>query len=312
MIKLMQMKALTVLALVVLSVSAGFAQKSNVPVKSSGLAVKPRKIIFAVTNEGQMLEPIAFIENGALIDADGGDAAAQALKIFAKTYYAPKTSYTLIFGGSAAGKTQVVSNDPSSDCGKNLAQVSVQSTRTNLKGFVMALATNAPPKTAVAGMRRTPAAAERTEVETLVRAEFIKQKISASNVKTLRYHNLTALDVDNDGKAELVGSYWVATAPTERALLFFIAGKNADGKYALDYSHFERIKQDAVMSNDIKDLDKGFYHELLLDTFDYNGDGTSEIFTIVQAFEGNNFNVYRRESGKWVKTLERYNYHCAY
>jgi uncharacterized protein (DUF1684 family) len=311
MIKLIQIKIFTVPAIVVLLTSAGFAQKVTSGAKTVS-AIKPNKMIFAVTNEGQTLEPIAYIENGRLVNADGGDAETQTLKTFSKAYYAPKASYTLIFGGSAAGKVQVVSNDPASDCGKNLAQVSVQSTRTNLKSFVMALATNAPPKTTVTGVRRPPTAAERAEVETLVRAEFTKQKVPANAQKTLHYHNLTALDVDNDGKAELVGSYWVATAPTERGLLFFIAGKNADGKYVFEYSHFEKIKQDAVMSNDIKDLDKGFYNELLLDTFDYNGDGTGEIFTIVQAFEGNNFNVYRRESGKWVKTLERYNYHCAF
>ncbi len=309
--KLKQIKIFILVIVVMLQVSGAIAQRPDAPIKKES-AAKPNKIIFAVTNEGQMLEPLAYIESGTLVDADGGDGETQVLQTFSKLYYAPKTSYTLIFGGSPAGQVQVLSNDPSSDCGKNLAQISAQSTRTNLKGLVMALATNAAPKTTVSGVRRPPTAAERAEVETLVRAEFTKQKVPAANQKTLRYHNLTALDVDNDGKAELVGSYWVATASLERAMLFFIAGKNAGGKYVFEYSRFEKIKQDAVMSKDIKDLDKGFYHELLLDTFDYNGDGTSEIFTMIQAFEGNNFHVFRRESGKWVKTLDRYNYHCAY
>lgn len=188
-----------------LAVSGVSAQRPNAPIKKE-TPVKVNKIVFAVTNEGQMLEPIAYIESGALVDADGGDAGTQLLKTFSGAYYQPKTSYTLIFGGSAAGQVQVLSNDPASDCGKNLAQALAQSTRTNLKGLVMALATNAPVKAPEPGVRRPPTAAERAEVETLVRAELTKQKVAAANLKTLRYHNLTALDVDNDGKAELVST----------------------------------------------------------------------------------------------------------
>jgi hypothetical protein len=51
---------------------------------------------------------------------------------------------------------------------------------------------------------------------------------------------------------------------------------------------------------------------LLLDIFDTDGDGVSEIFTIDQAFEGNNFNVYKRDKDEWSKILETYNYHCGY
>ena len=95
-------------------------------------------------------------------------------------------------------------------------------------------------------------------------------------------------------------------------MLFFIADRNADGKYAFGYSEFETFKQDDVMSGDIKALDNGIYHELLLDVFDYDGDGTGEVFTYVQAFEGVGFNAYRRAGGKWTRTFEGTNYHCAF
>jgi GH24 family phage-related lysozyme (muramidase) len=45
---------------------------------------------------------------------------------------------------------------------------------------------------------------------------------------------------------------------------------------------------------------------------DYNGDTTDEIFTVVKAFEGYNYNVYSRQDGKWTRIFEGYNYHCAY
>lgn len=309
--KFKQIKAFNVLAVIILSAFTVSAQLSSPPTKSVG-PVRPNRIIFAVLNEGKTLEPIAYIESNTLVNADTGDTNIETLKTFVENYYKPKTFYNLIFGGSVAGKVQVSSSNPNSDCAKNVAEASAETTRTKLKGFIMALATDAPIKKPGSGTRRAPNAAERREIEALVRAEFVKKKIPAANLKTLRNHNLTALDVDNDGSAEFVGSYWVATGKTERALLFFIAGKRASGKYALEYSSFGKYKPKDVMSGDINDLDQGIYHELLLDVFDYNGDGTAEIFTIVQAFEGNNFNVFRRESGKWVKTLEHYNYHCAY
>ena len=42
-------------------------------------------------------------------------------------------------------------------------------------------------------------AAERGEIESLVRAEFVKQKVPAAAAKNLKYHNLTAIDVNADG-----------------------------------------------------------------------------------------------------------------
>ena len=66
------------------------------------------------------------------------------------------------------------------------------------------------------------------------------------------------------------------------------------------------------MSGDLKDVDNGILHELLIDTFDYDNDGIAEVFTTTQAFEGRNFQVYRRQSGKWMSVFKSYNYRCGY
>jgi len=277
------------------------------------LAQKGRKpIIFAVLNDGKTLEPIAYIEKGKLTATVDGGSEINLLTAFSKNYYKPKATYRLIFGGANAGTVTVNSSDPKAECSSNLAQVSVVSTKTKLGGFVMGLATDALTKKAASGLRRKPTPTERTEIESLVRAEFTNQKIAASAIKTLHYHNLTALDVNNDKKADLVGSFWVDTSKTERALLFFIAEKNASGKYEFGFTDFRIIKQEEVMSEEIKSVDEGIYHELLLDAFDYDNDGVSEIFTYVQSFEGAGFNAYKRENGKWVNAFEGSNYHCGY
>jgi len=139
-----------------------------------------------------------------------------------------------------------------------------------------------------------------------------KQKVPAAAYKQLHYHNLTAVDVDKDGVAELIGSYWVEPKTSERGLLFFIAEKGSNGKYAFTYSNYENYTADKVMSGELKDLEDGIYQTLLLDTFDFDNDGTAEIFTISKAFEGNNYSVLKRTAGKWAKILDAYDYRCGY
>jgi hypothetical protein len=271
-----------------------------------------KPVIFAVLNDGKTFEPIAFVENGKLNGAIDGAAEQAEIISFNKTYYQPKSVYRLIFGGANAGTATVVSSDPNAECAKNMAQVTVNSTKTKLGGMVLALATDAATKNAGSGVRRKPTPAERTEIEALVRAELARQKVSAAAIKNLRSQNLTALDVNNDKKADFVGSYWVSTGKTGRALLFFIAEKNSAGKYAFGFSNFSRIKQEEVMSGQITAVDGGYYHELLLDIFDYDGDGVGEVFTYVQGMEGAGFNAYKRAGGKWEKAFEGSNYHCAF
>lgn len=304
------MKTLTnislLVAALVLSTTFVGAQKTRPTAKP---AAKAKQVIFAVLNDGKSLEPIAFIDKGQLVSTESSGVNDKVTTAFTKTYYKPNGKYNLIFGGAVAGTVTIKSSDPTAECSANFATVSTVSAKAKLKGKVMGLATNAAGSKIAKSYRRMPTAAERSEIENLVRAEYGKDNIQAT---TLRSHNLTAIDVDHDGKAELVGSYWTETSPTSRALLFFIADQNEFGKYSFGYTDFRDIKQEDVMSGDIKSLEEGVYNELLLDSFEYNGDNVNEIFTYIQSFEGAGFNAYRREDGKWVQAFEGSNYHCGY
>lgn len=282
--------------------------------RGRGRATPPQKtkqIIFAVLNDGTSLEPIAYIERGKLTATVNGSDEGKIIDAFTKTYYKPKDTYSLIFAGVNSGNVTIKNANAKSDCAKNMATITATSSKAKLKGKVMALATNATAKSGT-GVRRLPSAVERKEIETLVREELVRNNISGNATADLKYHNLTALDADGDGKAEMVGSFWVEPSKDERALLFFIADKKANGKYALNYHEFRTVKKDEVMSGEVKDLDGGIYHELLLDAFDYDGDGTNEIFTYTQSFEGAGFSSYKREKGKWTRSYEYSNYHCGY
>lgn len=282
------------------------AQKTAPPPPPPASKAKP--IVFAVLNDGSTLEPIAYINKSKFEAPANGSDDESVLIPFNRNYFKKGTVYKLIFGGAVAGTSTVKSADPKSECGKNIGNAITKTTKTPLKGMVMALATNEPVK-ATASNRRKPTAAEKAEADSLAKAEFAKQKLTP---KALKYHNLTALDVDNDGKAELVGSYYVEIDKLTRGLLFFIASKGSNDKYSVGYQEYRNVDQEKVMSGDIKALDGGVYNELLLDVFDADGDGTAEIFTYVQAFEGSGFNIYRRNGSKWTKAFEGSNYHCGY
>lgn len=284
---------------------AAIGQRQTKPV-----AAKP--MIFAVLNDGKMIEPIGWIDNGGLGAPTGGDATAEEFKNFSTTNYKKGATYKLIFGGAVGGLVTVNGSDPSSDCAKNMATVSVTATKAKLAGKVMALATNAPGAKKGTGVRRLPTPAERVMADNLVKAEFAKQGNSAEIIETRDYHNLTAVDVDGDGKIELVGSFWVKPDAKTRNTLFFIADKGSDGKYRTGFGKYNSIKEDSVMNGEISTVDDGIYHELLLDVFDIDGDGVSEVFTYVQSFEGAGFNVYMRSAGKWDSVFEGANYHCGF
>lgn len=270
-----------------------------------GAASKKPTAVFAVIDNGKYIEPIGKVEKGKLVQF--GEAMN-----FGKTFYAPNTAYTLVFAGGPDGKVTVAKSLVGTECAGNTAEVSVISTKAKLKGFVMGLGTNALVKAKEPGVRRLPSAAERAEIEALVRAEFKKQGASDSALKKLEYHNLTAIDVDRDGTPEFVGSFWVAPTEKDRNLLFFIAEKRAGSGYAFSMSKYEAFSPDDIMSGDAGDLDKGILHELLLDSLDVDADGVGEIFTTTQAFEGRNFDVYRRVGGRWTKVFESRNFRCGY
>ena len=295
---------LVTIALVLAStVTPLVGQKKNPPAKP------PKPIIFAVVNDGQTLEPLAYINGKRLENPVGGDSDQGIIAAFSKVYYKNAASYRLVFGGAGAGTVTVKKSNAAGECSKNTAEVGVNSPKVILKGFVMGLATNAVIKNKAAGVRRRPSPAERSEIEALVKKEYTKHKLTAT---TLKSQNLTAIDVNNDGKAELVGSYWIEVDKMTRDLLFFIADKGANGKYSFGHVSYSRVEQKDVMSQNIKDVDDGIYHEVLLDSYDFDGDGVNEIFTTQPSFEGAGFTAYQRKGNKWVNIFENANYHCAY
>ncbi len=303
------MKISRVNLLVFLTLSIFISSTSSFAQRTKPFVVSPKSMIFAVLNDGKTLEPLASVNKGKLSEPVDGADDQNVVVAFNKANYKPGTVYRLVFGGVDGGSATVKSSDATAECSRNMATVISKVGKTPLKGLVMALATNLPITNKAPAYRRKPTSAEKSEMDALVKKEFVRQKLTPT---TLKYHNLTALDVDKDGKPEFVGTYWIEIDKLTRGMLFFIADKGPDGKYALNFSDYRTIDQASVMNGEISSVDEGVYHELLLDTLDYDSDGVGEIFTYVQSFEGSGFSAYKRKGGKWTRVFEGSNYHCGY
>jgi hypothetical protein len=295
------MKKMSAWCLLLVVALIAFRPKERLPASA--------KIIFAVLDDGQAIEPIAIVENGKLVQPVNGSDDGGGLTAFSNTYYNPKTTYDLIYGGKAAGKVSVVKSNLDTECGSTTAIVTTSSSKVKLKGFEMALATSVKPNKPASGIRKAVSVADRLAIEKLVAKEFQQNKIIVKGMKLVK---LTSIDADNNKVNEIVGTYTVSPSSKERGLIFFIATKSKANSYTLTYSEVETIKEEGVMSGDIKDVDRGVYQEILLDMLDINDDGKAELFTIKSSFEGVGYNSYQLKGNKWEKVLETSLYHCGY
>src|SRR4051794_22640389 len=89
--------------------------------QQSGPSARP--VIFAVINNGTVLEPIAYVDDGELESAIDGASEQDVLKAFHSKYFKAKTSYPLIFGGAKAGLVAIKSSDPTAECAQHTAAV---------------------------------------------------------------------------------------------------------------------------------------------------------------------------------------------
>ncbi len=294
-------------SLFVLSLAAlVFSQNSPNPERTP---LQQNIVVYAVLGDGTYIEPVGYVDGGQMADSSGMTAENEGFVY--KSRYAAGRKYSLVFGGARVGDIEI-KEQMTGDCAGDSAQILIRSSAIRPKGFVMALATDAPINSDLKRFRRRPSVKERADIEELVRQEFAANSAAVESKHPLRYFNLTAIDVDRDGIVEFVGSYWSAPEKNKRAMLFFIAERLEKGSYSFNHKEFTKYTGENVMSGEVADTDDGTYHELLLDYFDMDADGVAEIFTTTQAFEGRNFAVYRRVKGKWTSVFTSYNYRCGY
>jgi hypothetical protein len=301
--------AALVAALLLLSQPAPRAQQQ-------GTTARQESVVFIVRKDaGQdaQVEPVAVINKGQLAEPASEAAGEGALGDLLARLYRPGAKYRLIYGGAEAG-TVTIRAAAQAECAPNSASVDLVSTAAKLGGNVTALATDGAHAPRGQVSRRTPTAEERAAALALVKRFLAGKRVSASVVgrgtKTL---NLTATDLDGDGREELVGSYVVKTGPKVRDTLFLVAARRARG-FSPVLTKYARVNAREMMDpSQINNIGEGgLGAELYVEQLDVDGDGVSEVFTTSSSFEGTTYRAYRRQGGTWRGVYENYSYRCAY
>jgi hypothetical protein len=283
-------------------------------------SAQQRTVVFAVYGAANAsvparMEPILVLEGGALKEPVSGGSDGAEITSFSNEHYSKGRKYRLLFGGAEAGTVTVRKSDREEECFRTGADVNLQ-TDARLNRNVMALATTSgslglPAKERA---RRTPTATERSQALELARAAFKQKGVAASLLPNLQVINLTAIDLDRDGKYELAGSFVASkrARKQERHALFLLAAPDGTS-YRTALSNYNKVGEGDVMSGaSINAVNEGVYVEKLVEHLDVDGDGTSELFTIAEGLEGVTYYIYKREQGAWKQAYEFGNYRCAF
>jgi hypothetical protein len=259
------------------------AAKSKAP-SSAGATL----FVVAQDRNSSHIEPLVGIIEGRYLEPPS--AESEQFAAFASRYYHAGQKYRLLFGGGDAGTATVRARpDKDSDCARALAGVELQ-TGARINGLVMGLATNSETLGRRATARRFPTPAERTTV------------------------NMTATDLNGDGKWEIVASFIVHTRSRTEAVhhLFIIALAEDDG-FDVDLMRYARTtKGDLPEGASLDDVDEALLSEVLVDHVDLDGDKVSEVVTMTTNFEGATYKIYRKQKNQWANVYEYYSYRCAY
>lgn len=305
--------AALVAALLLLAQPAPQASASS---RQGRTTARRESVVFVVTKDGTgdaQVEPVAVIDGRGALAEPATEAGEGAPSAFLARHYRAGAKYQLIFGGAEAGSLTIRAATPA-ECSPNSASADIVPASLKLGGGVMALATDGAHAPRAQASRRAPTAEERAAVFGVAKRFLAGKRVSASAVergtKTL---NLTATDLDGDGREELIGSYVVKVGPKVRDTLFLVAAPQGSG-FRAALTKYARVRAGEMM--DPSQLDNlgegGLGTELYVEQLDADGDGVGEVFTLSRSFEGTTYRAYQRRRGVWRAAYENYSYRCAY
>jgi hypothetical protein len=268
--------------------------RSGAQTKTPPAASKGESVVFAVKKyDPVQMEPVVIIRRGVYVkppvdESDtGGDIEAQS-KRFIDEYFRAGRQYRLLFGGGESG-TVTVGKYLEPGCVGMTAEVKAE-TQARLGGEVHALAVSS--ETLGRGQqnsRRAPTEAERASALELARAAFARNAVPAALVKIMETLNLTATDLDRDGKAELVGSFKAERAEGQNweAYSLFIIFEPAGDKFKPAMTWFH------------KGSEAEYSDRRLVDQLDLDGDGVAEVIAEGHYYESNDYFIYKKQRGQW-------------
>jgi hypothetical protein len=246
----------------------------------------PETVIFSLKkypDSDVHLEPIVVIKDGKYTSPPLDEEVSS--KTFTDTYFRTDRKYRIVFGGGDAGNVTVTKLiEPG--CVGLLAQADVE-TNVRLGGQVQALAVSNDMLGTGATSRRAPTEPERTQALELARAMYIQRKTPAALVKKMNTVNLTAIDLDRDGKFEMIGGFTIQGSNMLAYNLFVIFEQTPAGKYRAAWNWYQKGSAESYE-------DRG-----LVDVIDLDGDGVAEVIAEGTYYESNDYVIYKRQAGTW-------------
>jgi hypothetical protein len=297
-------------ALVLASLSVGSTAERKALRQGNSAALF---VVYGPQPANAYIVPFVLIEGGQFKQPIAGDSDADELSRFTNAYYSAGKKYRVLFGGGEAGSLTVKKSNKDEECSRSSAAVALRSTA-KLNRNVMALATDSSTLGGTKSTRRSPTAAERAALMPLVRAAFKEKGLPAALLPSVMTVNLTALDLDNDGKAELVGSFVAKkTGRAAARYALFLFAEPQGNSYRTAVLQYEKFTDADLMSGaDLTAIENGVYLERLVDGLDLDGDGTHEVVTERDGLEGDSYFIYKKQGGAWKQVYEFGNYRCAF
>ena len=255
---------------------------------------QPRKntVVFAVAGEADDYHMDAVVVvDGKQLRLPYTDEDKDKQKKFGDEYFAEGRTYRLTFGGGEAGSVKV--KKWGEGCNSIHGEVSV-TTSARLGGHVNALATNSDALAKRASARRAPTDTERAAVMVLVKSIYSQNHTPASLISSIKVTNLTATDLDGDGKFEFIGSFTSAAKNKFERDLFLIAKPEGTAMRA-DFVKFQPYQPPA----------EGFLSSIdFVDQLDLDGDGVGEVFAMHGGFDAYGYLIFKKVGGRWRQVFE--------
>src|SRR5437016_8630321 len=262
--------------------------------ESPTAAVQPRKntIVFAVAGEPDdyHMDAVVLVD-GKQLRTPYTDEDKDKQKKFGDEYFAEGRTYRLTFGGGEAGSVKV--KKWGEGCNSIHGEVSV-TTSARLGGHVNALATTSDALAKRASARRAPTDTERAAVMVLVKSIYSQNHTPASLISSIKVTNLTATDLDGDGKFEFIGSFTSAAEHKFERDLFLIATSQGPAIRA-DFIKFQPYQPPA----------EGFLSSIdFVDQLDLDGDGVGEVIGMHCGIDVDGFLIFKKVGGRWRQVFE--------
>jgi hypothetical protein len=270
--------------------------------------------LFVVTQDrsGSYVEPLVGVIQGRYIEPPSG--ASENFEQFATRYYRAGQKYRLLFGGGEAGTATLKEwSGKAGDCGRSQASVELETTA-RISGLVMGIATSSDTLGGKTSSRRFPAPAERSAVSEMAQRIFRQKGVPATSLQSMKTINMTAIDINGDGKMEVVASFTARTKEKGQAVhhLFLIAQPDVDG-FDVGLMRYTRTAGgDLPQGASLEDVEDAVLTEVLVDQIDLDNDKLNEVITMTKSFEGATYKIYKRQKAQWATIYEFYSYRCAY